>query len=203
MNSIHLPFVPPSEVDLKQSYGEIYNNTIKIYTELIKASANAGIKYAVIHSGLGVKPEQDRNEVYNIVCSNLKKLCEISKEAGIKLAIENLKPAAIGGTKEEIYSLINEIDDLGVCFDTNHSLCQTNEDFIRLIKDRIVTLHVSDYDFVDEQHWLPLCGKINWKSIINELKKVGYDGIFTYEVPSKDSVTVAEIKENYIKLMNL
>lgn len=90
-----------------------------------------------------------------------------------------------------------------MCFDTNHSLCQTNEDFIRLIKGRIVTLHVSDYDFVDEQHWLPLQGKINWKSIINELKKVGYDGIFTYEVPSKDSVTVAEIKENYIKLMNL
>lgn len=52
INSIHLPFVPPSEVDLKQSYGEIYNNTIKIYTELIKASANVGIKYAVYIQGL-------------------------------------------------------------------------------------------------------------------------------------------------------
>jgi sugar phosphate isomerase/epimerase len=50
-----------------------------------------------------------------------------------------------------------------VCFDTNHLLKESSEDFARAVGPHIVTLHVSDYDGKDERHWMagedhPLAG---------------------------------------------
>ena len=57
---------------------------------------------------------------------------------------------------------------------------------------RIITLHVSDYDFVDERHLLPGEGKNPWGEILRALEEVGYDGRFTYEVRAGNGAAVAE-----------
>lgn len=44
------------------------------------------------------------------------------------------------------------------------------------------TLHVSDYDGIDEKHWLPGQGIVNWPEVIQALIETGYDGPFMMEV---------------------
>ena len=39
--------------------------------------------------------------------------------------------------------------------DTNHLLQETTEEFIRTVGGEISTLHVAEYDGIDERHWLP------------------------------------------------
>ena len=68
------------------------------------------------------------------------------------------------------------------CFDTNHLLGENPLDYIRAIGNRIVTVHVSDYDFINERHWLPGEGKNDWNGILKILSDVGYDGIWMYEI---------------------
>ena len=55
-------------------------------------------------------------------------------------------------------------------------------DFVKALGNKIVTLHVSDFDMVNERHWRPGEGKNDWKSILGALKEVGYAGPWLYEM---------------------
>jgi sugar phosphate isomerase/epimerase len=50
------------------------------------------------------------------------------------------------------------------------------------VGEKIVTLHVSDYDGIDERHWLPGEGCIDWQALRAALCEVGYDGVWMYEL---------------------
>jgi hypothetical protein len=54
--------------------------------------------------------------------------------------------------------------------------------FLRELADKIVTVHVSDYDFINERHWLPGEGKVDWQEVIAILTEIGYDGPWLYEM---------------------
>lgn len=69
-----------------------------------------------------------------------------------------------------------------ICFDTNHLLSEDIVHFVEACGDRIATIHVSDYDRVDERHWLPGKGKIDWPALYGALMKAGYKGAFMYEL---------------------
>ena len=84
-------------------------------------------------------------------------------------------------------------------FDTNHSLREDNAHFIRALGNKIVTLHVSDYDFTDERHLLPLEGKNDWEGIFAALEEIGYAGRFLYEL--RAGYTYAQIAGNYRRLL--
>ena len=88
--------------------------------------------------------------------------------------------------KGEIKDLISADERLRVCFDTNHLLIGDNVEFVRALGEKIVTVHISDYDFSDERHWLPFEGKNDWDKIIGALCDVGYSGPFMYEVSLSD-----------------
>jgi len=96
-----------------------------------------------------------------------------------------------------------------VCFDTNHLLSQPIKEFIEDIGDKIITTHVSDYDFKNERHWLPGEGKTNWIELIETLEKVGYNGPILYELGltppnslERRLLTFEDFKENYHCLIN-
>jgi hypothetical protein len=44
-----------------------------------------------------------------------------------------------------------------------------------------ITLHVSDYDGVDERHWMAEEGIIDWKAVVAALRQANYQGPFLFE----------------------
>ena len=54
--------------------------------------------------------------------------------------------------------------------------------FIRNAGSRIITTHLSDYDFVDERHWVPGDGKINWREFYTLMEEAGYTGPYLFEL---------------------
>ncbi len=178
--SYHLPFEPFKDNDI--SNPDLCNDTVSYLAEIIKKAGDIGIDKYVIHpSG---EPIADENRKERMECSkeSLYRLAEIAEKCGGVIAVEDLPRTCLGRNSSEIAELISVHPKLGVCFDTNHLLGEKIEDFIANVGDRIITTHVSDYDFINERHWLPGEGKIDWHSLIDALNKVNYQGVWLYEI---------------------
>jgi sugar phosphate isomerase/epimerase len=53
--------------------------------------------------------------------------------------------------------------------------------FAAKVGSHVVTLHVSDYDGVDERHWMAGDGIIHWKAVVTALRQANYQGPFLFE----------------------
>ena len=198
ISSVHLPFGPFSMIDPTDPRNDLF--TIKVQTMIMAAAAKAGVKIAVIHPSGEPYTEEERPERLEVGCAVISALTENAKKLGMQLALENLPRTCLCRTHDEMLYFLERIPDLKVCFDMNHNLSESNIDYIKAVGDRIITLHVSDYDFVDERHWLPGKGKNDWGKIIETLDSVGYTGRFLYEVKLRE-VTWKDIAENYHMLL--
>lgn len=198
ITSVHLPFAPFSVIDGTDSGNVAF--VIKIQTMIMEAAAKAGIKIAVIHPSGEPYKDEERSDRLETGCKVIAALTENAKKLGMQLALENLPRTCLCRDHKEMLYFLERIPDLKVCFDMNHNLSEDNEDYIRAVGDKIITLHVSDYDFIDERHWLPCRGKVDWKRMVEVLEKVGYNGRFLYEI-GWDGVTYADVAENYRKLL--
>lgn len=190
--SFHLPFAPFSKLEISQK--ELANATVAYFETLIQKGSDIGIDKFVIHpSGEPIAPD-DRAERRKVSKESLSKLAEIAKRNGAVIAVETLPRTCLGNCSDEISELISVDPSLGVCFDTNHLLGEDPINFIQKIGNRIITLHVSDYDFVNERHWLPGEGQSNWQAIYEALQKVGYHGAWLYEVGFGSTKTITRAR---------
>ena len=199
--SFHLPY---PTTDICSSNREIRMRSVNYMCELIEKASNIGIRYFVVHSGREPVSFEPEERAQAMACSkeSLNLLADFAANYGSVICLEDLPRSCLGNTSTEILELISVNEKLRVCLDTNHLLKEDNADFIRAVGNKIVTLHVSDYDFVDERHWLPGKGKVDWKRMINVLEDVDYEGRFLYEI-DWDDLTFADVAENYKQLMSL
>lgn len=182
--SLHLPFRPTESVNLAAYENEIRESTVAYYTEIIKKAAKIGIKIFVVHpnSTEPIEEGDERAKRISFVKECLNELCENAAKEGAVIAVENLPRSCIARNSDELLDLLKVNEKLRVCYDTNHLMGQEATEFIKAVGDKIVTLHVSDYDFMNERHWLPGEGKNDWQKILKSLIDVGYNGVWLYEI---------------------
>ena len=178
--SYHLPFAPCEELDISSS--ALAQATVVYLSELIRKGASIGIDKFVIHPSGEPIADGERGERLLCAQNSLAELAEIAGRHGAILAVEDLPRTCLGRNAEEVEALVNAHEALSVCFDTNHLLSGDPVEFIHRLGDKIVTLHVSDYDFMNERHWLPGEGKVDWPAIFTALREVNYRGPWLYEI---------------------
>lgn len=178
--SFHLPFAPFSEIDI--SNANTCKGTIKYYEELIKKASGIGIKRFIVHPSGEPISDEERSARMKYAKESLAVLAEIAQRNTAVIAVEDLPRSCLGKNSDEITELISVHENLKVCFDTNHLLNENPVDFIHKIGDKIITTHISDYDFINERHWLPGEGKLDWQAILNAFKNIGYNGVWLYEI---------------------
>ena len=195
--SYHLPFAPFAEIEISTSRHDVRNATVELYTEIIKKASDAGIDKFVVHpSGEPIAPERREDKMLYSMQS-LDKLAEVAHSCGAVIAVEDLPRTCLGNTADEILRLISVNDKLRVCFDTNHLLKynDNNLNFVERLGDKIVTLHVSDYDFEDEKHWLPGEGRVDWNELYSAIVRSGYNGVWMYEIGLKPPKTLVRSRD--------
>lgn len=201
ISSVHLPFAPFGQIDPASLDEKVREYVVKVQSELIRAAGAAGVGIAVIHPSGEPYREDERDVRLAASREVIARLTDVATSAGMTLALENIPRTCLCRTHDEMCGYLEQIPDLRVCFDTNHCLLEDNCDYIRAVGDRIVTLHVSDYDFTNEKHWLPGVGKNDWERILSTLEEVGYNGRFLYETGSVGKCN--EIAANRKMLMKL
>ncbi len=190
--SFHLPFSPFCMNDISSTDAFVRKTTIDYMKLLIdRAAGYAGIRIMVIHASGEPISDAERPKRMEGALAGLAELCDFAATYGATLAVEDLPRTCLGRSAEEMACLLSADERLRICFDTNHLLGgQKPQDFIRALGSKIVTLHVSDYDGLDEKHWLPGEGVIDWPAVMDALDDVGYTGPILYEVGYETPKTI-------------
>jgi len=202
--SLHLPF--SRTLDISVLDDEERENIMMINTEMILAAGKAGCKVAVLHPSSEPIIDSDRPQRLAYSRKNIIRLRKVCDRVGMKLAVENLPRTCLCNRSQEMIALLRDTG-AGVVFDTNHSLVEQNVDFMNALVNaglEIISLHISDYDFVDERHRLPGDGINDWKGILSVLERAGYTGPLMYEVPrqpkEREPIPTSALAENMTKL---
>lgn len=185
--SIHLPFSQMYDISIADEM--LRDKIIQTNKLLIEAAGHIGIKTAVLHPSSEPIADCDRARRMHLSREAIVYLKDVADKAGIVLAIENLPRTCLCNTASEMIELLKGTGATAV-FDTNHSLKQDNISFLNELTDAgipIQSLHISDYDFVNERHRLPGLGINDWNGILKVLESVHYCGPLMYEIAFNSS----------------
>lgn len=194
VNAFHLPF-NKEWIDFCTLYEPDRVEIVKWIKSLMKTLEKASPYAFVLHPGAISDGENFRDELFANLC---KSADDLAHSTDVNVCIENMTHSLVLENVEQIKRFLANTKKVNMVLDVNHLLHDTQEDAILAINDRLKTLHISDYDFVQERHSLPFEGKIDWMKVLSCLEKVGYNGVFNYEVKSK--YTLKQIYDNYIEL---
>lgn len=191
--SFHLPFGPFSEIDI--SSPELADYTVKYLCTLIEKAASVGVKRFIVHPSGEPISDSDRPTRLGCAKKSLFSLAEFANRLGVVICVEDLPRTCLGRNSAELLELVSVHPSLRICFDTNHMLSESPLDFIKNTAEKIETTHVSDYDFLNERHWLPGEGKIDWKSLYETLIGVGYKGTWLYELRFEQTPNISRPRD--------
>lgn len=178
----HIPFAPFDRIDPSFLDEEKRRSSVAEQETLIHMAAGMGIKRYVIHASGEPIPQEERPARMAQAKKSLRELAQVADECGGVLCVEDLPRTCLGRNSDEMLELLSADDRLRACLDTNHLLAEELTDYIRRVGDKLLTVHVSDYDFINERHWLPGEGGIDWQAVLAALQDVGYDGPWLYEI---------------------
>ena len=187
--SIHLPIAPQHIYDVTHKYATV--GAVPFQIELIKRGCEIlGAKHIVIHSGGEPLKEEERAERVERAGEKLPLLADVAETYGADICIEVLPRTCLGRDSDEILAMLAYDDRLRVCLDTNHIFRESEVDFIHKIGKKIATTHISDRDDINERHWLPGEGLLDWVAIMDALDEIGYEGDWIYECGLKPKPTI-------------
>lgn len=178
--SLHLPF--SNDLSIAHKDAQVRKKAMETNIALLRKLGENGISHAVVHPGTEPTADADRAERLKESRENLCLLTEEAIKDGVQLCVEELPRTCPGNCSEEMAYLLEAHPRLRLCFDTNHLLKESHEHFLNAVGSRVETLHVSDYDFIDERHQLPGEGQIDWQKLIAHLEQLDYKGPWMYEV---------------------
>ena len=147
--------------------------TNEIIKDILLASKYE-IPVLVLHPTEGNNPPP----LSNIGFYRLKKIIDIATRVGTRIAFENVEKPSY------LQIILNELSDqAGFCYDSGHNNCfSRNIDLLSEFSNRLCAIHLNDNYGMADDHLCPFLGSINWKTEVNKLKRVGYQGAITLEV---------------------
>src|SRR3990172_6447248 len=177
--TLHCPF---ADINIASPSKPMLNASLKRLKQSMKYANQLNVELWVLHPGLitGITmfyPGSDWKQ--NI--QSIRTLHKTAKEYSLRIAIENLpkKYGSIMNTPEDFNRLYQEtrLTDIGIVLDTGHANIEAQiEPFLTQLHDNIYELHLSDNMGEQDQHLGIGYGKINWRSIANNLKHINYNG---------------------------
>ncbi|HEX6972633.1 MAG TPA: sugar phosphate isomerase/epimerase family protein [Limnochordia bacterium] len=184
--SVHLPFGGPWDIAALDSSARAW--AIRAQEELLGVAGSLGAQVAVIHPSAEPIADADRATAMALSREAFERLAQVARRHGVRLAAECLPRTCLARDSSEMAEILTASDALGICFDSNHLLTETPASFLERHGPRVVTVHLSDYDGVDERHWLPGRGVVDWPAVIARLAAAGYRGPAMFEVSPKRAV---------------
>lgn len=195
-------------VDISSVDPAIRSAGVKAVSAALDLAVQIDARTVIMHSSSEPVEDETRDERMKHAKHSIKIIMDMARETGCRVAIELLPRTCLGRTIEELFSLLEDINikTAGVCLDTNHLMDRfaSLPEIVRSLGPRLFALHCSDYDGIDEKHWPPLRGVINWTDFISALNDIGFSGPLLYEANLDGETTMeklAFLDTNYSQLI--
>ncbi|MBT3382031.1 MAG: sugar phosphate isomerase/epimerase [Lentisphaerae bacterium] len=206
--TVHCPFGGGLDIScLDDAVCEIGRGVL---VEAIALAEELGAPMVVVHASTEPITDAERPARLRRSRESLASVADRCGESGIRVAVELLPRTCLGNTVDELLALLEGLSEevFGVCLDVNHLMDRFADlpNVVRRLGDRLITLHLSDYDGVDEKHWMPGEGVIDWRAFMLALQEIGYTGPFNYEAkPHGDTPAekICDLEANFRMLTAL
>ena len=130
---------------------------------------------------------------------SIKELCETAEELGLNIALENLpaKYYFFMSKAEDFVKFYRETNlPVGIVMDLGHANLEGQiEPFFNMLADKIVHIHASDNNGLDDQHLGIGEGKIDYIWFQQTLKKMGYDKSVIIESMANVPESIQKLKQ--------
>jgi sugar phosphate isomerase/epimerase len=172
VENVHIPFfgaehLSRNNADSKEVEDMVINTLKKCHQHQVKK--------AVIHASAWKQATKEDG----IIIDRFKRFIDLAERYDIQLGIENITDVKV---IDYIYENIKS-NHLGFCFDNgHHNIFHPRENLLYKYKDKLMGLHLTDNDGVDDHHELPFNGNYNWKQFMDQLRLVKYEGPLSFEV---------------------
>ena len=149
-------------------------------------------QFLVMH--LGIPDAYPEAASRNNRLASQRSIEEISKaaaEVGVRVAIEVI-PNSLSEAETLVRLLEDDLDvprpSPGICLDLGHAFLMGDlADAIEIVSGDLVTTHVHDNRGKEDDHLVPFDGRIDWPTTLMSMQKVGYEGLYLFEVANTGS----------------
>lgn len=193
---------------------EEHEKNIVTIENCVKIASKLKIPYTIIHpivyafNNAGDNPDK----IWQINIDMIRRVTKYAENTTV--CLENMPgTAGVIRTGEDMARMLSDVgnDDLMVCLDTGHLICQQGSfaDFFAAVGDKVKTTHVHDSLKDQDLHLLAGTGQGNWQEFKDTIKQYNYQGninsesVFVYKVPNElrleNQILERKILEGFMK----
>jgi sugar phosphate isomerase/epimerase len=193
--SLHAPF---SGLDISSPDKTQRQASVNAVVRSVEFCRDVKCPQIVVHvsASPGVKSQAALRRRGEYAVDSLHEITESAKKNGVGVLLENMAIHAnhlrLGSEVEALLDLIARFSGkgVGICIDTGHSFLNKHSpsEDIRKAGKHLHSLHINDNDGVQDRHWVPGRGGIDWPEVYSALREVKYDGVFLLEIYGYDVV---------------
>jgi sugar phosphate isomerase/epimerase len=178
--SCHAPF---GATDISDPDEGVRLRSVQSVIETLDAAVELSAERVVLHCSREPIANEERQHRLSQCVRSLSELCGQASQRGLALALELLPRTCLGNRSAEMQGILDLTEgDLRVCFDVNHiTLYEGAREALNALGPRVETLHISDHDGVDERHWIPGRGLVDWPGFVAGLDDIAYTGCLMHE----------------------
>jgi sugar phosphate isomerase/epimerase len=156
--------------------GLIRHAAIEQHIRWLHECASQGVTTAVMHLTQGNQPPEASGEGVE----GIRRIVKAAEQLRMVVAIENIR------SRRHLDLVFAEIESehLAFCYDTSHDwLWNTDTTWLlRWLGSRLAVTHFSDNDGVEDRHWLPGTGVVDWQTVAEAFPHETYGGSIHLEV---------------------
>ena len=203
----HTIHTPMTGTNLASSIEAIRRDSIARIADAMRYLGEVGGRTAIVHPTGHPTPDEEpyalenRGAVMERSHRSVTELVAVAAETGVRMALENLgsrtrNPYRPLSSMQELRAFIAGFppEHVGLCLDTGHA-CISGLDpaeQARIASERLCALHIQDVDGLEDCHWVPGRGVIDWSAVGEALAAIGFDGAWTMEAMTSSTETTAE-----------
>lgn len=189
LHSVHAPIAESFANDAWTSALSIADKDRRLVTmrELeaaLSIARSLPFRYLVVHVGTPSEfAKTSHDNSMEQARRSLEELHALASPLGVTLALEVI-PNALSSA-DTLVRLIDdlELEDAGLCLDFGHAFLMDDVvDAIETASGHLCMTHISDNAGRDDDHLVPFEGRIDWPAALFAMRKVGYEGLFLFEV---------------------
>lgn len=191
----------------------------------IELCSHIGARVMVLHMqlpfGMFDRSKSDMEDYYRQVYKSFDQVMYFAKNAGVKIALENLLFTPLHYQIDKFERIFDRYDDsfIGLCFDSGHAslMCPDNYYiFLEKYYDRLFATHLQDTDSISPEkldddcavakgdvHRPPFTGVLDWEKIAGWVAKAPIDLPADFEIGLKYGQEFGSLEEEMSMLQDV
>ena len=165
--------------------GEARKDTLHEMAAALDISKTIPFKFLVVHLGipLAQHPGPDEND-RDAAIRSIEGIHAMAQAAGVTVTLEVMGNEL--STPSDLIEILErnfEDADIGICMDVGHARMMGDVvEAIEACSGHVITTHLHDNRGRSDDHLVPGKGVIDWDAATLAFQKVGYDGVWMFEL---------------------